>query len=80
MLLGALIVSHRLAGPLYRLTMHLRDVANGGGFRELKFRKGDYLQEVVGDYNNAMSRLLTAHGPRVTPSAPVPDPQPPSTS
>ena len=62
MLLGALIVSHRIAGPLYRLKANLREVANGGEVRELRFRKDDYLQDIVGHYNSAMRHLQTARG------------------
>ena len=37
-----LLLSHRVAGPLYRLSKHLNSVAHGETFSDVRFRKGDF--------------------------------------
>jgi len=51
-LIGAgLLMSHRVAGPLYRMQEHLNSVAEGKVDRPLKFRQKDYFQEIAEAYN-----------------------------
>jgi len=49
-LLGVLY-SHRIAGPLYRLTRQLEALAAGGEPQPLVFREGDFFQEIPEAYN-----------------------------
>ena len=49
--------SHRFAGPILRLRRELRDVAQGEKPQRLKFRKGDFWQDLAVDYNNMIARL-----------------------
>lgn len=51
-----LILSHRVAGPLYRLRKHVMDVADGNTVDDVKFRTGDHFQEVAAAYNLQMER------------------------
>lgn len=44
--LGMIIVSHRVAGPAYRIKMILKELQEGG-FPEFKLRKGDALTSVL---------------------------------
>jgi len=46
-LIGAhsILISHRVAGPLYRFRQVFRDVTGGDLSRTVRLRKGDYLQE-----------------------------------
>jgi hypothetical protein len=46
-----LVISHRIAGPLYRLTKHLKEAAMTGTYRPVKFREGDFFPEVAEAYN-----------------------------
>jgi nitrogen fixation/metabolism regulation signal transduction histidine kinase len=43
--------SHKIAGPLYRLKKHLNETAAGKAAQPLKFRTGDYFQEIADAYN-----------------------------
>jgi hypothetical protein len=55
-LIVLLILSHRLAGPLYRLRLHLRElVTNRNKNREVHFRKGDFLVEMEPDLNTVFA-------------------------
>jgi methyl-accepting chemotaxis protein len=48
---GGLLLSHRVAGPLYRLDKHMTEVAEGKTTRDLNFRDKDFFQELVESYN-----------------------------
>jgi hypothetical protein len=60
--LGAwgLLLSHHVAGPLYRLRKHLMSVATGETMSDVRFRKGDFFQEVADAYNIQMKRYREA--------------------
>lgn len=50
-----LLYSHRIAGPLYRLTKHLRAIAdNQAEPARVAFRRGDYFQEIASAYNDQL--------------------------
>lgn len=55
-----LLLSHRVAGPLYRLRKHATAVANGETRSDVRFRKGDFFQEVAEAYNLQMQRYRDA--------------------
>jgi hypothetical protein len=46
-----LVLSHKIAGPMYRLKRHLEEVANTGTQKPLKFRDGDFFLEIPEAYN-----------------------------
>ena len=46
-----LVLSHRIAGPLYRLKKHFDLVKESGVPAPVHFREGDYFQEVAQSYN-----------------------------
>jgi methyl-accepting chemotaxis protein len=56
---AAIFMSHRIAGPIHRLTRHLESVGEGGDPVDLKFRKDDFYAEVAVSVNKVMSRLRT---------------------
>ena len=56
--LWAMILSHRIAGPLHRLREELRLARDSGRFRPIQFRKGDYFQEIPTAYNEAIPSLM----------------------
>jgi nitrogen fixation/metabolism regulation signal transduction histidine kinase len=53
----AVIFSHRIAGPLYRLQRHLKAVAAGAEPGDVKFRRGDLYQELAEACNELMARM-----------------------
>jgi methyl-accepting chemotaxis protein len=53
----AIILSHRIAGPLHRLQRHLEKVGEGKEPTDVKFRKGDLYQSVAEACNKVMARL-----------------------
>lgn len=55
-LLG-LWMSNRILGPVPRLQRALRHVAEGDMSVRLKFRPGDYLEDVADDFNKAMDAI-----------------------
>jgi hypothetical protein len=55
-----LLLSHRVAGPLYRLRKHLGSVARGETLSDVRFRKGDFFPEVADAYNLQMIRYREA--------------------
>lgn len=52
-----LIMSHRVAGPMYRLKKHLTSVADGETLADVNFRKNDYFPEVADAYNKQLARF-----------------------
>ena len=49
-----LFLSHKIAGPLYKLTMFLQDIRHTGEIRNLKFRDGDNFIELADEVNKTM--------------------------
>jgi hypothetical protein len=54
-LMGGLILSHKVAGPLYRLTKHLQG-HDRSNITPLKFRKGDYFPEIEESFNEFLKK------------------------
>lgn len=65
LLLGVLIaaygivMTHRLAGPLYKINRHMLDVADGRLYKLWGLRKGDQLQEFFGTFERMHTALRT---------------------
>jgi len=55
----AVLLSHRIAGPLYRLERHLRQVGGGAVPADVKFRDGDLFQSLAEASNVVMARMRT---------------------
>ena len=53
-------LSNRFAGPVSRLRRALENMANGEDVRELKFRRGDFWQDMAENFNRARQRLVDA--------------------
>lgn len=43
--------SHRVAGPIYRLTKHLEDLNGTNELKEVRFRKKDFFGELQNEFN-----------------------------
>lgn len=50
-------LSHRFAGPIYRLRHTVRNIAQGGDVKLLKFRDFDFWQGLAVDFNSMIQRL-----------------------
>ena len=47
-------ISHRVAGPIYRMRRHLQEAAAGRAPQPIRFRQGDYFQELADAYNEEL--------------------------
>ena len=54
---GSLRLSNRFVGPVKRLRRGLRELAQGRPFSPVKFREGDYWQELAEELNQAVEAL-----------------------
>jgi methyl-accepting chemotaxis protein len=52
-------LSHRFAGPIYRLRNVIRSIAHGDRYQPLKFRELDFWQGLADDFNEMVDRLST---------------------
>jgi len=52
-----LFLSHRVAGPLYRMNKHLTENRAKKASHDLKFRKGDYFPELAENFNDYVKEL-----------------------
>ena len=57
--IATLVITHRVAGPLYRVKKHLLDVAEGKTTVDIKFRDKDYFQDLVVSINLVIERIRT---------------------
>lgn len=55
--LVSIFFSHKIAGPLYKLSMHLEKIRSHNRPGKLFFRKGDYFQDLAEDINKTFSSL-----------------------
>jgi methyl-accepting chemotaxis protein len=53
----SIMISHRIAGPWYRMEAILRKIAEGGLISEVSLRKGDELQSLAGSLNMVIRNL-----------------------
>jgi len=57
LLVGGVLVSHRIAGPIHRLRTHLEKILENPSGPRLTFRKNDYFQELAPLINTLAERL-----------------------
>ncbi|MBI2520552.1 MAG: hypothetical protein HYV97_09040 [Bdellovibrio sp.] len=48
---GGLYLSHKIAGPIYKLQKHLRESREQGKLDHVSFRPGDFFSELSDEYN-----------------------------
>lgn len=53
----SIFMSHKIAGPLYKLGRFFHEAGAGNIEQELKFRKRDYFQELATYYNDMMAGI-----------------------
>jgi hypothetical protein len=54
-----IVMTHRLAGPLYKINRHMLDIADGRLYKLWGLRKGDQLQEFFGTFERMHTALRT---------------------
>ncbi|MFQ5953034.1 MAG: HAMP domain-containing protein [Candidatus Omnitrophota bacterium] len=59
-----LVLSNRIAGPIYRIKKYLKKISAGNYESELKLRKGDELQDVAAAVNDLVFKLKSEKGQR----------------
>jgi nitrogen fixation/metabolism regulation signal transduction histidine kinase len=52
-------LSHRFAGPIYRMRQTIRSLAKGGAYTPVKFREQDFWQGMAEDFNQMVERLTS---------------------
>lgn len=52
-----LVVSHKIAGPLFRFKQTFKDLASGNFSNQVRLRKGDQLGDVATDFNHMITVL-----------------------
>ena len=57
MIIIGVLVSHRVAGPLYRVKIHFNKIAETGELKDLSFRQTDYFQEIPETFNRFLAKL-----------------------
>lgn len=53
----SLYLTHRIAGPLYKLKKYIQEQQNGEEFIPLIFRKGDYFQDLAQDMSKFVGHM-----------------------
>jgi methyl-accepting chemotaxis protein len=53
----SIFVSHRIAGPLYKLRKFMIEASSGNLTQRLRFRQADHFQELADTYNEMMDRV-----------------------
>ncbi|MBP5296107.1 MAG: hypothetical protein J6Y94_02110 [Bacteriovoracaceae bacterium] len=76
-----LIVSHRIAGPIFGLVKIMQEMAQGAPGRKVHFRRGDFFPELEQSFNQLYDRYqqlqATAGGNSTPPPPPGGTPPPP---
>jgi signal transduction histidine kinase len=50
----ALFYSHKIAGPIFKLSQHLKSISKGESFEPIQFRKSDYFFELADSLNDCL--------------------------
>jgi len=56
-LLFSVFISHRIAGPVYRLEKEMKKIADGDYLRRIKLRSNDELQEIAEGINSVLEHF-----------------------
>jgi methyl-accepting chemotaxis protein len=51
------VLSHRVAGPLYRLTKHMKEISDGKKLGDVQFREHDFFPELAETFNRMSAKL-----------------------
>lgn len=65
LILGGLVLSHRVAGPIYRITRHMKDYAEGKHPGPARFRDGDFFLELADAFNEHIETVKEREGHKI---------------
>ena len=54
-------MTHKIAGPMYKLSNYLRSIAGGSAPTQITFRDGDNFHELAQDVNSVFDSLADSH-------------------
>jgi signal transduction histidine kinase len=57
----SLFMSHKIAGPMYKLKNHITNLRSGRKYDHLFFRKGDNFPEIADEFNQFVDHLKAQH-------------------
>lgn len=60
-LVGGYYISHRIAGPIYRVSQDLNRMLESNEFKEIRLRKGDCFPELAQVFNQLIQKIKTKH-------------------
>jgi hypothetical protein len=55
--LMTIYISHKMAGPLYRMRTYFQKISDDGQVKDISFRKGDYLSDFAVIINAALAKI-----------------------
>lgn len=55
------VISHKIAGPIYRMGMTAMHIADGRYCERVALRRGDYLHDFSAQFNNMLDRVELRH-------------------
>lgn len=58
---SSIFISHKIAGPLYKLSHYLQSIREGGPIGDLYFRKGDNFHDIADQTTKTMQYLKKTH-------------------
>ncbi|HAR41768.1 MAG TPA: hypothetical protein DCS07_03935 [Bdellovibrionales bacterium] len=70
LMISGMIISHQVAGPIYRIRKSLDKIADGHYPKPVTFRKHDYFLEVEESFNRAIKRVIESGLPPKPPAKP----------
>jgi methyl-accepting chemotaxis protein len=56
-----IVYSHRIAGPLHKLSNRMKEIADGAEPTPVSFRRNDQFQELTGSFNAMIAKLKKPH-------------------
>jgi signal transduction histidine kinase len=59
--LSCIFFTHKVAGPIYKLQKHLKEIRENGIKGHLFFRKGDHFSELADDVNLTLDSIEESH-------------------
>lgn len=59
LIVGGLVVSHKIAGPIYRMKKEFTEMVNQDPvqLKKINFRKGDFFPELADSYNEVVDKM-----------------------
>ncbi len=57
MILVGLYITNKVAGPLLRMRMHMKELADGKPASALSLREGDFTKELLAEYNRVVEHV-----------------------